>query len=261
MKVYEKSEKWARKGLGWRPDLPDHRDYPLSLTSILKPEVKIPVKVDLRDTQCLSPVEDQGELGSCTANAIIGAMEYILNKQKEEFVDLSRLFVYYNERLIEGSIDEDAGAYIRDGIKSLYRKGVCKESSWPYDISKFAELPPDTCYTEAKEHKIVLYQRIKGIRQMKACLATEYPFIFGFTVYDSFMSDAVAQSGVVPMPTKEETVQGGHAVLCVGYDDSKKRFICKNSWGTGWGESGYFTMPYKYLTDRNLSDDFWVVRL
>jgi C1A family cysteine protease len=257
----KKSKKVLKKGMGWRPDLPDQRDKEFKMP--LRLAARIPSKVDLRDLFDFPLVEDQGELGSCTANALVGAMEYIetIHKEVEEYTDLSRLFIYYNERLLEGSIDEDAGAYIRDGIKTLYRKGVCSESSWPYDINRFTETPDKSCYTEAKSRKIVLYQRIKTLDQMRACLATKYPFVFGFTVYDSFLSSQVADTGTVPMPTRDEVVQGGHAVLCVGYDDRDKRFICRNSWGNEWGDHGYFTMPYAYLTNRDLSDDMWAIRM
>jgi len=261
MSKFKKSKKWANKGLGWRPDLPDHRDKEYKVP--LKLAAKIPSKVDLRDEFAFPSVEDQGELGSCTANALVGAMEFIetVHQNVAEFTDLSRLFIYYNERALEGSIEEDAGAYIRDGIKSLYRKGVCSEALWPYDINRFSESPDKNCYRMAKEHKIVLYQRIKTLEQMKACLATKYPFVFGFTVYDSFLSTEVANTGTVPMPTRDEAVAGGHAVLCIGYDNTTKRFLCRNSWGTEWGSSGYFSIPYAYLADRNLSDDFWCIRM
>lgn len=241
-----------KKGFGWIPDLPDKRDH------VFKPRKisKFPPSADLRD-YC-SAVEDQGSLGSCTANALVSALEFLENRNGEQFVDYSRLFLYYNERTYIHTENEDSGAIIRDGIKSLNRKGICSEDMWQYNISKFADKPPTKCYTEAKKHKTISYQRLNTLDQMKACLATGFPFVFGFTVYDSFMT---ADDGVIPMPNVEsESVQGGHAVLCVGYDDKEKRFLCKNSWGTDWGMEGYFTMPYKYVSDRDLSDDFWTIR-
>ena len=241
---------------GWTPDLPDQRDY------IYKRAFKLfriaPKKVDLRPL--CSPVEDQGNLGSCTANAIAGALEFLEKKDKVTFSDFSRLFIYYNERVIEHSVNTDSGAMIRDGVKSLNKQGVCSEKSWPYVISKFTVKPTPACYKEALNHQITSYHRITAFDDMRQCLAEGFPFVFGFTVYESFESQAVAKTGIVNMPKKNEQVLGGHAVLAVGYDDSAKRFIIRNSWGDGWGMKGYFTMPYAYLSDRNLSDDFWTIR-
>jgi C1A family cysteine protease len=129
-------------------------------------------------------------------------------------------------------------------------------------IANFMEKPPVACYSDATKYKAVLYQRVfQSINQMKGCLATGYPFVFGFTVYESFESQQVAQTGTVSMPAPNEQVLGGHAVLAVGYDDAQQRFIVRNSWGDGWGIKGYFTMPYSYLTDPHLSKDFWTIRL
>ena len=197
-----------------------------------------------------SPVEDQGNLGSCTANALAGALECLERKDKVSFIDLSRLFIYYNERVIEQSVSSDSGAMIRDGIKSLKKTGVCSEKKWPYVISKFAVKPNSACYKEALNHQITSYQRILTLDQMKSCLADGFPFVFGFTVYESFESPQVAKTGIVNMPKKNESVLGGHAVLAVGYNDKDKRFIVRNSWGTSWGMKGYFTMPYDYLADQ-----------
>jgi C1A family cysteine protease len=222
----------------------------------------LPASVDLRKS--CPPVYNQGMLGSCTANAIGGAIEFDRLKQRlTDFVP-SRLFIYYNERVIEGTVSSDSGAMIRDGIKSVAKQGACPETLWPYVIANFAEKPPHACYTSALQNKVKVYQRLsQNLTQMKACLADGYPFVFGFTVYESFESQAVAQSGTVPMPGPSESVLGGHCVLAVGYDDAQQRFIMRNSWGTGWGQQGYFTMPYAYLTQANpaLASDFWTIRL
>jgi C1A family cysteine protease len=246
------------KRYGWVPDLPDARDHlyaapPRFLTNL-------PQSVDLRD-KCPRELYDQGELGSCTANAIAAAFEFDLLKQGLTDFMPSRLFIYYNERVIEGTVDSDSGAMIRDGIKSVNRQGVCPEDEWKYDISVFAQKPPDQCYTDALNHQVTSYQRVpRVLNQMKGCLAHGLPFVFGFSVYASFESDEVGSTGVVPMPnTATEDFLGGHAVLAVGYDDTDQRFVVRNSWGDGWGMGGYFTMPYAYLVDRQLASDFWTI--
>ena len=237
----------------WRPDIPDARDYKYSASLLIAP-----TKVDLRPV--CSTVEDQGQLGSCTGNAIVGAMEVNENINKTKFVDLSRLFVYYNERLLEGTVTSDSGATIRDGIKTLTVYGVCTEVLWPYIVSKFTSKPSAACYKDGLTRKISSYQRITTLTDMKNCLASGFPFVFGFSVYTSFESSQVATTGVVNLPTKGEKLLGGHAVLCVGYDDISQRFLVRNSWGSGWGQKGYFTIPYTYLTNLNLASDFWTIR-
>jgi C1A family cysteine protease len=246
------------KRFGWVPDLPDHRDhfYAAPLVNL----GKLPDKVDLRPN--CPPVYDQGQLGSCTANAIAGAIEFGRMKEHKQDVVPSRLFIYYNERVMEGTVNSDSGAMIRDGIKSVATDGDAPETEWPYDITKFTEKPPAKVYSDAKQYKVLQYQRVlRNLTQMKGCLASGYPFVFGFSVYESFESPEVAKTGQVSMPGSNEQEIGGHAVVAVGYDDSQQRFIVRNSWGGDWGIAGYFTMPYTYLTDSNLSDDFWTIRL
>jgi len=207
-------------------------------------------------------VYDQGQLGSCTANAIAAALEFDQTKEKQQVFMPSRLFIYYNERDMEGTVNEDSGAQIRDGIKSVAQQGDCPETLWPYDITKFAVKPPAQCYQQALKFKALQYQRLSQIlNQLKGCLASGYPFVFGFTVYSSFESKQVAQTGHAPMPSPSEASVGGHAVMAVGYDDSQNWFIVRNSWGIGWGMQGYFTLPYAYLLERNLANDFWTIRI
>jgi C1A family cysteine protease len=242
---------------GWLADLPDHRD--LMFGTIHKPTIeKLPQVIDLR--KYCSKIEDQGNLGSCTSQSLVGALEFLENKDKVHFEDLSRLFLYYNERVIERTVSSDSGAMLRDGIKTLSKQGVCSEILWPYSISKFRNKPTSRCYTDAKDHKITQYARLNTIDEMRNCLASENVFVFGFSVYESFETEEVATTGIVPMPAKDEQMLGGHAVLSVGYDDKQQRFLVRNSWGENWGMKGYMTMDYKYLSDRNLSDDFWTIR-
>lgn len=241
---------------GWVPDLPDARDFLYSTPeAILK---KMPTKVDLSSK--MPKIYDQGQLGSCTANAIGAAFEY--DQVKEGYKDFmpSRLFIYYNERAMEGTIDTDSGAMIRDGMKSVAKLGVCTEDLWPYDVARFTEKPPGKAYTEARKHQALLYKRvIPTLHQMQGCLAAGYPFVFGFSVYESFMTPEVAKTGDVPLPPRGEQLIGGHAVVALGYDDGNQRFKVRNSWGTGWGKRGYCTMPYGYLTDPQLARDFWAI--
>ena len=243
---------------GWLPDLPDQRDriYAASLATI----GALPPSVDLRGG--CPPVYDQGDLGSCTANAIAAALQF--DQMKQQVADVfvpSRLFIYYNERVMENTVDEDSGAMIRDGIKSVAKEGAPHETLWPYNIAKFRTKPSPRAYKDAAKHRAVLYQRLtQALPQFKACLASGYPFIFGFSVYESFESADVTKTGTVPMPKPEEKQLGGHAVLAVGYDDASGRFIVRNSWGPKWGIAGYFTLPYEYMTDGNLSDDFWTIK-
>jgi C1A family cysteine protease len=245
------------KRYGWVPDLPDQRDHLFAAPPAVTAD--LPARVDLRD-HCPKGVYDQGQLGSCTANAIAAGYEYDLIRQGLDEFTPSRLFIYYNERVKEGTVDTDSGAMIRDGIKSVAAQGVCTEDSWPYDIAAFADRPTDDCYQAALAHRARAYQRVTPVlAQLKGCLAAGYPIVFGFRVYESFESAEVARTGEVPLPAARERPLGGHAVLAVGYDDTTGRFLVRNSWGTGWGVDGYFTMPYAYLTRRNLSSDFWTI--
>ena len=242
-------------GYGWVPDIPDGRDL---LYKGIKPRrLRLPSKVDL--SPFCSEVENQGKLGSCTANALAGNIEFLDNKDGDgRYSDKSRLFIYYNERVIEHSVDSDAGAMLRDGIKTLHKGGVCPEADWPYDISKFADRPSAVCYKEAKDHRIKSYHRITTLQEMLTCLTEGFPFVFGFAVYESFESVVTARTGVATMPKKDERMMGGHAVLAVGFDQKEKRFLARNSWGKNWGMNGYFTIPFEYL--ETLGDDFWTIR-
>jgi C1A family cysteine protease len=247
------------KRYGWVRDIPDQRDFryqpPAKLARALPP------KIDLREG--FPPCYNQGELGSCTANAISGALQFLEAKEGSPAPAMpSRLFIYYNERALEGSVESDSGAQIRDGIKSVAKKGFCTEDLWPYDIRRFAVKPSERCYKAALKDRVSDYLRLDhdGPVPLLTCLASGYPFVFGFSVYESFEGPRVAQTGVVPMPRLGERVLGGHAVVACGYDLKASRFIVRNSWGGRWGMDGYFTMPFAYLTNAFLSADFWTVR-
>jgi C1A family cysteine protease len=206
-------------------------------------------------------VYNQLALGSCTANAIAAAIEFDMMKQGLPNVMPSRLFVYYNERDMEGTVGSDSGAMIRDGIKSVNSQGICPETEWPYDISQFMVTPPAQCYQDALKDRALSYQRVaRNLDQMKGCLASGNLMIFGFTVYSSFESASVALTGIVPMPKRSESVLGGHACVLVGYDTSKSVFYARNSWGTNWAQQGYFEMPFEYLMNKGLSSDFWTIK-
>jgi len=245
-----------KRTYGWKPDLPDRRD--IRYSAVYKIPKELPKKIDLRPL--CPPVEDQGKLGSCTAHALTGALEFLENKDKLPLVQMSRLFLYYNERAIENTVTVDNGAMIRDGIKSLVKQGICTEDNWPYLIESFQSKPTEKCYKDALAHQITSYQRIDTIEEMRTCLAEGFPFVFGFTVYESFESPLVAKTGQLDLPSQTERALGGHAVLAVGYDDDSSRFIVRNSWGTVWGLQGYFTIPYDYLANRDLSRDMWTIR-
>jgi C1A family cysteine protease len=246
-----------QRNYGWLPDVPDHRDRTYAAPV---PAIKLPPKVDLHSL--CPPVYDQGNLGSCTANALAAGIDFERHKQKLPFLFPSRLFIYYNERVLENSVSSDSGAMLRDGIKTIASQGVCAEPLWPYVPANFADLPNAACYTCARQHCTLSYSRVaQNLAQMKGCLASGYPFVFGFAVYESFETDIVAKTGKVPMPNGDETVLGGHAVLGVGYSDASQRFLVRNSWGSAWGVNGHFTIPYSYLTNPNLADDFWTIRL
>ncbi|HEX3590256.1 MAG TPA: C1 family peptidase [Pseudonocardiaceae bacterium] len=256
---------------GWVADLPDARDHLFSAPRIAL--AALPPSADVSGT--LPPCYDQGRIGSCTANAIAGAFEFALRKQELADFMPSRLFIYYNERAVEGHPHTDSGAQIRDGPRSVGKQGVCAETEWPYDDTpadestglfpagaRDGERPADQCYTDALSNRAITYQRVtQHLDQLRGCLAAGYPFVFGFTVYDSFESQQVALTGEAQLPQPGEQVLGGHAVLATGYDDSQQRFLVRNSLGTGWGKDGYFGMPYAYLTDRGLASDFWTVRV
>lgn len=244
---------------GHKRDILDPRDLHYKPTLFQK--LLAPNKVDLSPN--FAPVYNQLSIGSCTSQALAGADQFLRTKEGLDNFIPSRLFLYYNERVIEGTVDQDAGAMLRDGIKVLANKGVCPETLWPYKIAKFAVKPPAKAYAAAKNHLAIKYMRVEQkLSAMKACLASGLPFVFGFTVYSYFESDEMATTGQLKMPKTNEEVLGGHAVCCVGYDSGTKNFLCRNSWGSDWSKAmnGYFWMPFAYMLDPNLTSDHWVIQ-
>ena len=243
---------------GWIRDLPDHRDRYWQAPALAS--AALPTAVDLRP-QC-PPVYDQGELGSCTANAIAGAIQFDeIRAGIAPTWTPSRLFIYYNERVLEGTVATDSGAQLRDGMKVIAAAGVCPETEWPYDVGRFAERPPQHAFTDADHDRVAAYLRIpQSLTQLKSCIASGFPFVFGFTVFSSFETPEVASTGVIPLPQPSESPVGGHAVACVGYDDAAQTFIVRNSWGAAWGAAGHGFMPFAYMLDAGLAADFWTIR-
>ncbi len=251
---------------GWLPDLPDERDYVYEAPMKLRSASDFPSKVDLR--KICPPVFNQGELGSCTANSLLAAVECCKRLQGQKKTKrLSRLFLYYNERVMMDTVLSDSGAYLRDGVKSLNKQGVCLEKDWTYSKStkpgaKYTKEPPKECYEAALDNQILSYWRINAnMFDIRACLADGYPFVFGFSVYSSFMSEEVAKTGIMPMPEKGESMLGGHAVMAAGYDNDRRLLLVRNSWGKEWGDKGYFWMPYDYISKTKNCSDFWTIRL
>lgn len=246
------------KKYGWKKDKTDVRDKFLRYGVV---DLNgLPSKVDLRD-KC-SPIEDQTTLGSCTANAAAGALEYLENKlgNTPKFENFSRLFIYYNTRILEGTVTEDSGASLRNVVKAVVKAGACDESIWSYNPDKFNQRPPLSCYRDGRPHRITEYHRLDSLPDMLKCLSEGFPFILGFSVYSSFEGSEVASTGILNLPAPNEECLGGHAVCAVGYDMDSKRILIRNSWGSGWGQSGHFTMPFDYISNPNLASDFWTLR-
>ncbi len=246
--VYKGNPKMTRT-YGWKKDRIERDNH----TWKLEAPVPLPVKIDL--TVGMVPCYDQGDLGSCTANAIIGLIQYDQIKQKLPITMESRLRLYYDERALEGTIKSDAGAEIADGFRVISTKGFCAESIWPYDIAKFAKRPPASSYSKPNTHKAIHYQRVpQNHDSFLQCLAKGNPIVIGFNVYEGFESEEVAKTGIVQMPLAKEQLLGGHAILTMGYDQEARRFKVRNSWGTDWGQLGYFTVPFDYFLDAWMAD-------
>lgn len=241
---------------GYHRDRQDSRDRRYARPRNVK-QNSLPKFVDLR--QHMTAVENQGELGSCTANAVAGAYEYLAKRITGQSYDISRLFIYYLARKFDGCEQEDSGSTLRLGMKVLAKYGACSEATWPYDIETFCDEPHDEAFQEAAEHLIDEYDRIDvDLHAMKVCLAEGYPFVFGSDIFQSF--EDLDHRGHVNMPLPSEENLGGHAMLACGYSDKDQVFLVRNSWGTDWGDKGYCYIPYEYLTNTDLTGDCWTLR-
>lgn len=212
------------------------------------------VRVDLR--AWATTIEEQDHLGSCTGQAAVGAYELQMFFEKQYRLDLSRLFVYYNSRLVGGDVTQDEGAYIRDVIKALKEYGVCAEVLWPYKIDQFAVRPDEGSYEDAKKRTIKNYYRLIDIDDIIDALNNNYPILFGMLVYDSFDFVNRDREYIVELPQPKESPVGAHAMCLVGYDQSRKLLIARNSFGKDWGDQGYCWIPYDYVKSEFI--DMWI---
>jgi C1A family cysteine protease len=257
---------------GYLPDPYDHRDLgPRSSRvgkalrasasrsgGVLKKSgpARTPAKVDLR--KHFPAIEDQGEIGSCTAHAIVGLLECLWKQTAGENIDASRLFVYKTTRNLLGW-QGDSGAFIRTAIKAVRLFGVCPEDYWDYDEAEFDSEPPAFCYSFARNYRSLVYYRLpEKVADLKKSLAQGIPFAFGFTCFESIDNEEVVDTGRIPFPERGEHTVGGHAVVAVGYDDRAGSFVIRNSWGRSWGDKGYGMLPYKYFEEK-LADDCWCI--
>jgi C1A family cysteine protease len=242
--------------LNWKPSPSDARDK----TKLIALSSKLfPTKLEMAEK---IPVSDQGKYGSCTANAIATAVMTVLDIEYDEYFIPSRFFIYYYERLLGGfPAEEDSGAYIRDGFKVINKRGVCNERRWDYLPENFAVEPSPEAQKEARLHLALVYKAVPNtILDIKDCLSAGRPVVFGCNVYSSFMSKRVAKTGVMPMPKPSEQCQGGHAMCIIGYDDKRKAFLVRNSWGYSWGKKGNIYIPYAFMESKEC-DDFWCLEL
>lgn len=249
---------------GWVRDAHDSRDLLMRVTPMT---ASLPREANLR--QCCCPVMDQGELGSCTANAIAAAVRFNRIKQGLDDFPISRLFIYYYEREAMGKeyISQDSGAMIRDGIKVVAKLGAPAEVLWHYDINDFTKRPSKRALRDAESGQITVYKRLVNpgvggelrLQQLKACIAAGYPFPFGFVVFESMQTVACIRTGKVPMPKAKEQELGGHAVMAMSYDDDKEELGFQNSWGTEVGDGGFFTLRYEFVMKTPWAEDFWAI--
>ncbi len=240
---------------GWVPDHPDHRDKVYAMAA----PVALPPHVNLFPG--LPPVYNQGQTSSCTGNSSCTLFDYTYNEEHKKFMFPSRLFPYYNARVKEGSTKSDSGAMIRDVIKSFASLGVCLETTWPFKENKVTSKPTPQAYTEAVKMTAREYQRLnnRNITMLKTSLFNGDPFVFGLSLYEN-MQYVDATHIMLNVPSKNAQFLGGHALTCFGYDDDRKGFLVRNSWGNTWGNNGNFLVSYDYMTSGDLADDFWTIK-
>lgn len=244
------------KGMGFKRGLPSHLDHHFAPSADLL--ANLPASVDLRE-HCPA-VMDQGDLGSCTAHGITGAIRYCLIKQGATDFPMARLQIYYDERSVEGTVSSDSGAEIRDGLDCAAKRGVAHESLWPYDIAKFKKKPTAKVYADALKFVVLERQVVQvDVAHLKAALASGYPVVVGFVCFEGIDSDETAKTGLVPMPGRKDRPEGGHAVYAVGYGQKPDTFTLRNSWGDGWGDRGDFYLPEAYLGSSTYASDFWAI--
>lgn len=274
IKSDESNKAQIQSKLGYVKDVPDSRDYiyePMPLKQVVKPRfrqnpqprfrpVAPPVKSSLQST--LAPVLDQGNLGSCVSNAVSNTMKCIdIKNNRSNRVGLySRLFNYYNTRILENSVFNDDGCQIRNAVKVINKIGSTDEIIWPYTISKFRDKPTQTAYSDAVTKKITKYRRVNQTRtDIKSCINSGYPVIIGFLCFSSMFTLNAFNTGNIPMPKRGEQIYGGHCVIIVGYNDATQTYDFQNSWGTSWGNQGFGTIPYAFIENPNYATDFWMV--
>lgn len=243
---------------GWKRDLPDFRDYKMAYIPPGDRE-ELPPSTDLRIY--VDEVYDQGKFSSCTGQAIASTMRIVQKKEGKETIRPSRLWIYWNERYMEDSVFSDDGAMIRSGFQVVAKYGAAPEQQWEYIRDNLFTRPPGSTFKNAVQNMVHVYFGIdQDLYDLKRCLAQGFPFVFGFSLYKSFETPEVARTGKMVFPSKGDRLVGGHAVTAVGYDDATSTFTILNSWGTGWGDRGYFHMPYGYLINPGLASDFWTIR-
>jgi C1A family cysteine protease len=253
--TYDSKTPWGRGLRGCAPDTADPRDVVHTATDAQL--ANLPPAIDLRPN--CPPIYDQGALESCTSHAIGAAIEYNQRQSGEVSFQPSRLFIYYNERQMEGLQRVDNGAMIRDGIKTVVRLGAPPEEMWPYDVTFVNQEPPAAAFAAAKPNLVTGYSRVpQELDRLKAALAEGFPIVICIATFPSI--DHTWDTGFIPLPQPSEQSDGGHCILLIGYNDASQTFLVRNSWGTSWGESGYGTISYEYITTDGLTSDFWTIR-